>query len=79
VSTDGDPHAQLARWQRSLLPAGLYEASEGGRSARDWLVDVLMSLIAVGIGVALLVSTWDEHSGVGYVVDIALGAASPRS
>src|SRR4051794_13658187 len=76
MSTDRDPHAQLARWQRSLLPAGLYEASEGGRSARDWLVDILMSLIAIGIGIALLASTWDEHSGVGYVVDIVLGAMS---
>jgi signal transduction histidine kinase len=76
MSTPEDPHAQLARWQRSLLPAGLYEASDGKRSARDWLVDVWMMLIALGIGIALLASTWDEHAGVGYAVDIALGAAS---
>src|SRR3954470_20022186 len=76
MSADGDPHAQLARWQRSLLPAGLYEASNGRRSARDWLVDLWMTLIAFGIGTALLASTWDEHSGVGYALDIALGAAS---
>jgi signal transduction histidine kinase len=76
MSAHADPQAQLARWQRSLLPAGLYEASDGKRSVRDWLVDMWMCLIAIAIGVALLGSTWDEHSGVGYAVDIALGAAS---
>src|SRR4051794_6334722 len=71
-----DPRAELARWQRSLLPAGLYEASDGRRSARDWLVDLWMTLIAVAIGAALLAETWDEHSGIGYAVDLALGVAS---
>ena len=76
MSTRADPHAELARWQRSLLPAGLYEASDGRRSARDWIVDLWMLLIAFAIGTALLASTWDEHSGIGYAVDIALGAAA---
>jgi signal transduction histidine kinase len=76
MSAHADPHAQLGRWQRSLLPAGLYEASDGRRSARDWLVDMWMTVIAIAIGTALLASTWDEHSGAGYVIDIALGAAS---
>jgi DNA-binding NarL/FixJ family response regulator len=48
MSDQGDPHAQLARWQRSLLPAGLYETSDGRRSARDWIVDLWMTLIAFG-------------------------------
>jgi signal transduction histidine kinase len=76
MSTRSDPQAELARWQRSLLPAGLYEASDGRRSARDWIVDLWMLLIAFAIGAALLASTWDEHSGFGYVVDIALGAVA---
>src|SRR6476469_1837428 len=74
MSMSADPQASLARWQRSLLPAGLYEASDGRRSARDWIVDLWMLLIAFANGTALLASTWDEHSGVGYVLDIALGA-----
>ena|SRR5436190_3278597 len=76
MSAPVDPKAQLARWQRRLLPSGLYEASDGRRSARDWIVDLLMTLVALGIGVVVLASTWDEHSGIGYAVDIALGAVS---
>jgi len=76
MSTPPDPRAQLARWQRRLLPSGLYEASDGGRSARDWIVDIWMTLIGLGIGAVVLASTWDQHSGIGYAVDIALGAAS---
>jgi hypothetical protein len=71
-----DPRLELARWQRWALPGGLFEASDGRRSARDWIVDLSMMLIAVGISVALLAMTWDDHEGLTYVLDLVLGAAA---
>src|SRR4051812_46894247 len=76
MSTPADPQAELARWQRTLLPSSLLEAPDGRRSARDWIVDLLMTVIAFAIGVALLATTWDDHGGAGYAFDIVLGAAS---
>ena len=76
MSTSADPKTELARWQRSLLPAGLFEVSDGGRSVRDWIVDATMMLLAAGIGAIVLASTWDRHTGITYVLDIVLGAAS---
>jgi signal transduction histidine kinase len=71
-----DPRAELARWQRWVLPGGLFEPSDGRRSARDWVVDVLMALIALGISVAVLAMTWEEHDGLTYLLDLMLGAVA---
>ncbi|MDO8210384.1 sensor histidine kinase [Conexibacter sp. CPCC 206217] len=62
-----------SRWQRALLPGELRGAGDQGRSARDWVVDVVQFMLAVGIGAALLATTWDDHSQLGKVLDVALG------
>ena len=38
--------------RRHMLPGALLEEPGGKRTGRDWLVDVAMLLIAIGIGVA---------------------------
>ena len=65
----------LPRWQRLLLPSGLLE-TPGKRTVRDWVVDVTMFFIAVGIGVGILLSSWKDHSRIEIVLDFALGAAA---
>ena len=65
-----------ARWQRVLLSGGLLEAGEGRRTVRDWAVDLLIFGVAVGSGVYVLSSTWDQHSSAIAALDIALGAVS---
>jgi len=71
--------SSVPRWQRALLPGALLESGQGRRSVRDWVVDVLMFVLAVGIGVIVLVTTWDDHSTVQRVVDIAVGVAACAS
>ncbi|HEY7016853.1 MAG TPA: histidine kinase [Gaiellaceae bacterium] len=73
-----ESHAQqteVAIWQRRLLPAELVEAAEGGRSARDWVVDVVLVLGALGIGALALGESWPDHGAVLAVVDIVFGTA----
>jgi signal transduction histidine kinase len=65
-----------ARWHHALLPGALREHPDGRRSARDWVVDILMLVIAVTIGVLLLLDTWSEHGDAMAFVDIALGVVS---
>ncbi len=62
-----------SRWQNALLPGELREHSDGSRSARDWMVDTLMYLIAIGVGALNLLDTWDAHSDAMAFVDIVLG------
>jgi signal transduction histidine kinase len=62
-----------SRWQNALLPGELRDDSDGGRSARDWIVDLLMYAIAFGVGVAVLADSWEEHSHTLVYVDIVLG------
>ncbi|MGH2944662.1 MAG: sensor histidine kinase, partial [Solirubrobacteraceae bacterium] len=64
------------RWHDTLLPGELRDDPRGRRSARDWLVDVLMYLIAVGVGVVVLLETWDQHGDWAVVLDIGLGLTS---
>jgi signal transduction histidine kinase len=66
----------VGRWQRALLPGGLYEESAGGRSARDWLVDTTMFLLAVGIGIAGVAEYWSERSELVLALDLAVGAVA---
>ncbi len=61
------------RWHHQLLPGELRDAPDGRRSARDWVVDATMYVLAVGIGALVLADSWDEHSSLLLVVDIALG------
>ncbi len=64
------------RWHHALLPGALRDHPDGRRSARDWLVDVAMLVIAVTVGVLLLMDTWSEHGDAMAFVDIALGVVS---
>jgi signal transduction histidine kinase len=65
----------VARWQRPLLPGELLETTGGRRSARDWVVDVLLVLAALIIGVLGLYESWPDHSDAMVVVDIVAGTA----
>jgi signal transduction histidine kinase len=73
MATSSPHHAALPRWQRALLPG---ELLEGRRSARDWIVDVLMYLVAGALGGVVLATTWDDHSTAEAIADIALGIAA---
>jgi signal transduction histidine kinase len=71
-----EPAAQefsVPRWQRPLLPGAFLEGGTGRRSARDWVVDVVMFVLAIGIGAGVLTSTWDDHSSLQAAIDIAVG------
>jgi signal transduction histidine kinase len=68
--------SSVPRWQRAVLPSALLETGQGRRSARDWVVDVVMFALGIGIGVVVLVSTWDDHGTIEAVIDIAIGAVA---
>jgi signal transduction histidine kinase len=76
MATPAPKHASMPRWQRWLLPGVMLEAQGGRRSARDWVVDVAMFLIAIGLGVFVLATTWSDHDELEKVLDIAIGAAA---
>jgi signal transduction histidine kinase len=59
-----------------LLPGELRDDHDGRRSVRDWVVDGLMYFVAALVSAAVLADTWDEHSTVLVVVDLAIGAAA---
>ena len=59
-----------------LLPGELRDDHDGRRSARDWVVDALMYLVAATISALVLAESWGEHSTVLKVVDLVLGAAA---
>jgi signal transduction histidine kinase len=67
--------ASLAGWQRPLLPGELLEAPGGKRSARDWVVDVVLFAVAVVIGVLGVTSITADRSDVGIVIDVIVGTA----
>jgi signal transduction histidine kinase len=46
------------------------------RSLRDWAVDVLITIVALGIGLIALNDTWSEHGTTTAILDIGLGIAS---
>jgi signal transduction histidine kinase len=69
-------HAPLPRWQRMLLPGELRGGVDGRRSARDWVVDLVMYAVAAGLSTVVLVSTLPDHGTVAIIVDCLLGAVS---
>ena len=81
VTVMATPDAAMPRWQRSLLPAmlGADHADRGGsggdlpRSARDWLVDIVMFTGAVGIGIVIVISNVHSASAALLALDIVLG------
>jgi signal transduction histidine kinase len=79
------PEPGLPRWQRSLLPAmlgadhadrGQAGASKLPRSLRDWLVDIVMFVFALGVGAG---DAWSVHGSSPtwlWIVDIGLAVVS---
>ena len=67
--------SKVVGWQRPLLPGELLEAPGGKRSARDWVVDVVLFVAAMVIGVLSLNEATPDHSDVGVVVDFLVGTA----
>ena len=59
-----------------LLPGELRDDHDGRRTARDWMVDGLMYLVALTLSAVALADSWDEHSTALKVVDLTLGAAA---
>lgn len=65
--------SSLQRWQRRLLPGELVDAP-GRRSARDWIVDSALFVVALAAGIAGLVQGWPDHNEFELAVDFALGS-----
>jgi signal transduction histidine kinase len=64
------------RWHNALLPGELGDNPDGRRSARDWIVDVLMAIVAIVVGALVLADTWGEHSDAMAAIDIVLGVVA---
>ena len=47
---------EIPRWQRILLPGGM-RGADARRSARDWVIDVVMFALAITLGVLSLADT----------------------
>ena len=56
-----------------LLPGELRDAPDGRRSLRDWIVDVVLFVLAAGFGLLLLEATWPGHGELAGVFDVAAG------
>ncbi|RKQ87752.1 signal transduction histidine kinase [Solirubrobacter pauli] len=59
-----------------MLPSALLQESGGKRTARDWLVDVLMFLLAVLVGVLVYAESAESHSEIENLIDVVLGVNS---
>jgi signal transduction histidine kinase len=69
-----EPQSQpLSRWQRLVLPGGLVESANAGRSPRDWVVDVVMFAASLGLGSVVLAGNWDMHPSPTRPLDILGG------
>jgi len=69
----------VPRWQRLVLPSSMLAEPSGRRSARDWVVDILMFALALGIGAVVLIETWSNHHGAIAAIDIVLGSLAALS
>jgi signal transduction histidine kinase len=75
----GEQQMVVPRWQRLLLPSAMLEEPRGRRSVRDWIVDVTMFALALGIGALVLQDTWSDHNDLQAVLDIVFGVAAALS
>lgn len=71
-----DQGLESARWQRRMLPGTMVDGPGAERSPRDWVVDAIGTLVALGIGLVLLHDTWAAHGTAAKLMDIVLGVAS---
>jgi signal transduction histidine kinase len=69
----------VPRWQRLVLPSSMLAEPSGRRSVRDWVVDILMFALALGIGAVVLTETWSNHHGATAAIDIVLGSLAALS
>jgi signal transduction histidine kinase len=65
-----------ARWQRRMLPGSMVDGPGAERSVRDWAVDLLVTAVALGLGVIALHDSWDAHGTTTKVLDIVLGTVA---
>jgi signal transduction histidine kinase len=66
---------EIPRWQRILLPGGM-RGADARRSARDWVIDVVMFALAITLGVLSLADTWHAHGDATKVIDVVLGVVT---
>jgi signal transduction histidine kinase len=70
----------MSRWQRALLPAVEGSNARDGehlrRSARDWLVDIVIFTFAVGLGVAGAHDGWHSVGVPVKIIDVALAVVA---
>ncbi|MBS1879760.1 MAG: sensor histidine kinase [Actinobacteria bacterium] len=59
-----------------LLPGAMVGGDGEHRTFRDWVVDAVIFLLALGVGTIVLTSTWQEHSGLFAAIDLLLGLAA---
>jgi len=59
--------------RRNMLPGALLEEPGANRTARDWLVDLTMFLLAIGIGALVYSSSEDQHGDLARLADVAFG------
>jgi signal transduction histidine kinase len=69
----------VPRWQRLVLPSSMLAEPSGRRSVRDWVVDLVMFALALGIGAVVLTETWSNHHGATGAIDIVLGSLAALS
>jgi signal transduction histidine kinase len=71
----GEQPATVSRWQARLLPGELLGEEDGRRSARDWVVDVLVVAAALGVGLLALSDIDPDKGDAATVVDVVVGVA----
>ena len=59
-----------------MLPGALLQESGSKRTARDWIVDVVMFVLALGVGVLVYSESETAHSDFEDLVDVTLGVIS---
>lgn len=67
---------ESARWQRRMLPGTMVDGPGAERSPRDWVVDVFVTLVALGLGLLVANDTWARHGTIAKFVDVLLGIVS---
>ncbi|WP_166353971.1 sensor histidine kinase [Phytoactinopolyspora limicola] len=75
TSSSNRPHPELPSLLPAFLTADRAAGPQHGRSARDWLVDVLCTLIAVAVGLVSVVERVNADDGFTTfrAVDVAVG------
>jgi signal transduction histidine kinase len=79
MDEQGEHPLSVPRWQRLVLPSSMLHDKGGRRSVRDWVVDLTMFALALGVGALVLGETWTDHSGPEIAFDIVLGSMAALS